>query len=106
MQPWGPAEATRKINGLSKDQQLNLSYTRHAKERLSERALVVSDVLYVLRNGFVYDPPENATVRSLYKYKIESQSPNSGARTVRLIAIPQEESKEIKVVTVMWRDEG
>jgi hypothetical protein len=105
MQPWKPAEATREINRIARDRLVGLSYTRHAVERLSERNLVVSDLLYVLRNGFVYEEPERATLLGLYKYKIEGQSPNSGARTLRVIAIPEERSLQIKVVTIMWRDE-
>jgi hypothetical protein len=105
MQPWNPAEATRSINSISREPQLSLSYTKHARERLSERGLVVSDVLYVLRHGFVYEDAEHATVAGLYKYKIESRSPNSGARTLRVVAIPDGKSLQIKIVTVMWRDE-
>lgn len=105
MQPWKPSEATREINRIAQNRELDLSYTKHAKDRLSERNLLISDLLYVLRNGFVYEDPEQATLPNLYKYKIEGQSPNSGARTLRIVAIPEEKSVQIKVVTIMWRDE-
>jgi hypothetical protein len=72
---------------------------------LGERHLIISDALYVLKNGFVYDDAVNSSVSGLYKYKVESQSPNSGARHLRVIAIPDDMSCQIKIVTVMWRDE-
>lgn len=104
-QPWSTADATIEINRMSKSATLKLSYTSHAKERLSERELLVGDALYVLKNGFVYDEPEPSTQVGLYKYKIESRTPNSNNRFVRAVVIPDEPSCHIKVVTLMWADE-
>ena len=104
-QPWTLADATRKIREISRARELELSYSRHAKDRLVERGLIVSDVLYVLRNGFVYDEPEESTVRGMFKYRIEAQSPNSARRFLRLVVVPDEVAKAIKLVTIMWRDE-
>jgi hypothetical protein len=61
-------------------------------------------VLFVLRQGYVYADPEPSTVSGLFKYKVEGQSPNSGARFLRMVVIPDRRASEIKVVTVMWRD--
>ncbi len=72
---------------------------------MNERGLIMSDVLFVLKHGFVYEEPEPSTVPGLFKYKVDSQSPNSGARFLRVVAIPDKESCQIKVVTIMWRDE-
>ena len=72
---------------------------------MNERGLLMSDLLFVLRHGFVYDEPEESTVNGLFKYSVESQSPNSGARFLRVVAIPDETSCQIKVITIMWRDE-
>ena len=104
-QPWSPPEATRSINGIARNKLCDLSYTFHAKERVEERGLLVSDVLFVLRNGHVYDAAEPSTLAGHYKYRIEGQSPNSGSRTVRVVVVPDTSSCQIKVVTVMWRDE-
>jgi hypothetical protein len=72
---------------------------------MSHRELLVGDVLYVLKHGFVLsDHPEPSTKPGLYKYEIESRTPNSGSRTVRVVAIPDASRIEIKVVTVMWVD--
>lgn len=71
-----------------------------------ERGLITSDLLFVLKNGFVYEPPEEeSTVKGFYKYKVESQSPNSGSRTLRVIVVPDPKSCQIKLITIMWRDE-
>jgi len=78
--------------------------TKHARVQAAERSLIASDVLYVLKNGFVYDEPQVSTQRGCYKYAIESRSPNSGSRTVRIITVPNDQSCTLKVVTVMWVD--
>lgn len=70
-----------------------------------ERDLLVSDVLFVLKHGFVYEPPEPSSRPELFRYKVETRTPNSGNRIVRVIAIPDEPRCWIKVVTVMWADE-
>ena len=60
-EPWSPAQATERIRELARDPQLNLSFRTHCTDQLADRNLIMSDLLYVLRNGFVYDPPEQAT---------------------------------------------
>ena len=64
----------------------------------------MSDVLYVLKQGFVYDEAQESSRPDCFKYKIETRSPNSGSRTVRVIALPDAVRCTIKVVTVMWVD--
>jgi hypothetical protein len=104
-QPWKPAKATNMINEISRHKMCDFSYKLHAKERMDERGLLVSDVLYVLRHGYVYAEPEASTLNGFYKYQVESQSPNSGARFLRVVAVPDAKSRQIKVITIMWRDE-
>lgn len=103
-QPWKPADATDAIRSISIDDALTLDFTAHAKSQMMERNLIVSDVLHVLKHGFVYEDPDNATQKDCFKYKVESRSPE-GARIVRVIAIPWNNPPEIKIVTVMWKDE-
>jgi len=98
-----PADATKLINGFAADREMQLTWSLHGKERLRERDLILADVLHVLRRGFVYEKPKNAS-RGFWKYKIEGQSPNSGGRTVRVVVIPAS-GPSLKIVTVMWRDE-
>jgi len=105
-QPWKPADATLIIRRLANDSKLKLQWTKHAKDRLSERDLIISDVLYVLKQGIVYEDGEQSTQPGLYKYLIESRAPNSGNRVVRLVVIPDEPRIWIKLVSVMWVDEA
>ncbi|MFK5600273.1 DUF4258 domain-containing protein [Methylobacterium sp. HMF5984] len=105
-QPWKPPEATIEIRKLARDERLPLTYTRHIRERMAERDLTTGDVLYVLKHGFVYEAPEESTRLRYYKYRIESRSPNSGSRAVRVVAIPDINNCEMKLVTVMYVDES
>jgi Domain of unknown function (DUF4258) len=104
-QPWKSADATDAIRSMGRNASLTLSYTVHAKERLAERNLIVSDVLYVLKNGFVYQDPKPATQPALYKYEMENRTPNSNNRIVRIVVIPNPAQCGVKVITVMWSDE-
>lgn len=104
-QPWKGANATDKIRHIGRGAKLDLSYSIHFKERLSERDLTMADVLYLLKNGFVYDAAEPATQPGLFKYKMETRTPNSGNRIVRLVVIPDAKKGWIKIITIMWADE-
>lgn len=72
---------------------------------MAARDLFMGDVLYVLKNGFVYASPMEATQPKLWKYAMESRTPNSGNRVVRVIIIPDLARIWAKIVTVMWVDE-
>ncbi len=65
----------------------------------------MSDVLYVLKNGFVYDEPEPSTRQGYNKYKIDSLCPNGGNRAVRIVVIPDKRACQLKIVSIMWVDE-
>lgn len=72
---------------------------------MGERGITTLDVMYVLKNGFVYDPPEPATRAGYYKYKMVNPTPNSNRREVRLVVMPSLQSAQAKIATVMWADE-
>ena len=72
---------------------------------MAERGITTLDVMYVLKNGFVYDPPEPATRVGYYKYKMVNPTPNSNRREVRLVVMPSPQSAQAKIATVMWADE-
>lgn len=82
---------------------LTLDWTRHAKERLRERDLLMGDALHVLRHGFVQPDPEESTAAGLFKYRMDATTPNSNGREVRLVVIPSTACR-INIVTVMWKD--
>lgn len=103
MGPFEPAAATRFIRGLYGGS-LELMYTKHARDRMAERDLIVSDLLHVIRHGFVYERGVQSTREGVYKYEMECVTPNSKGRTVRLVLIPLKKGG-IKIVTVMWADE-
>lgn len=102
-QPWPPDKATRYVRALASTD-FDLFFTKHARERLFERGLIVSDALHVCQNGTVFEQAVGATQSGLFKYQIECETPNSEGRTVRLVAIPDTREPAIKIVTVMWVD--
>src|SRR3954465_10219142 len=89
MEALRPAAATRFIRGKS-GPALGLRYTKHARERMLARGLIVSDVLHIIKYGFVHEEPQQSTREGLYRYKMECVTPNSNGRTVRLVLIPSE----------------
>lgn len=101
--PLSPREATELLRRIGKSDP-SLSWTKHAKERLRERGLLIGDVLHVLKHGFVHEAGEAATQPGCFKYKMESNTPNSAGRIVRIIVIPST-ANALKLVTVMWADE-
>jgi hypothetical protein len=103
-QPWNPAQATERIRAIAQGI-YDLWLTGHAKDQMEERELIVGDVQFLLRNGFVFDPPIPATRPDFFKYLMESKTPNSGARDVRVSVIPDWTTKALKIPTVMWKDE-
>jgi hypothetical protein len=103
-QPWIPADATDEIRAIAKRDDFGLVLTRHAREQMADRSLIASDILFVLKHGFVLSQAQESTRPDFHKYAIESRSPNSGSRTVRVICIPDPGRLQIKVVTVMWID--
>jgi hypothetical protein len=84
---------------------LEIALTKHAKERMRERDLIMGDILHLLKHGFVFEEAEESTQVGLYKYQMECTTPNSGGRTVVAVVIPYP-SALLKLVTVMWKDEA
>ncbi len=101
---WTAAEATKRINACAHSPRLNIARSKHAKEQLLDRSLIMGDLIHLLKTGFVYEEPEKTTREGFFKYRVEGKTPNSGARTVRAVVIPNGDCN-VKIVTVMWRDE-
>lgn len=104
-QPWKPRIATDEIRAIARSPRLALAYKLHAQDQLLERNITSSDVLFVLKFGFVLLEPESATRPGFYRYAIENKTPNSDSRDIRLIVIPDKKAVLVKIVTVMWVDE-
>lgn len=102
--PWPPGKATEELRRIAQ-QGFDFCWTAHARDQMEDRGLIVGDVVHVLKHGFVYDDAEPTTRGRYFKYKMESTTPNSGNRAVRIVVIPQRNPLTLKVVTVMWVDE-
>ena len=83
----------------------------HAKERMAQRSITMSDLLYLLKNGHVEPEREKATLpnknweqHKLWKYTITGYTPNSENRELQSIMIVPDAKGGIKIVTVMWKD--
>lgn len=102
---WTTATATDHIREIARSRHLKITYREHARERLAERDLIMSDALFVLKNGFVHVASEPSTRPGFNKYCMECRSPNSNGRDVRIVVIPDKKQCWLKIVTVMWVDE-
>jgi len=81
-----PAKATKEINKLASDPLCNLSKSPHAEDRLEERTILTGDLLYLLKNGFIYELAEASTRKDFWKYKIEGVTPTqTGAQSLLLL---------------------
>ena len=99
-----PRQATDTIRKKAQDDRFGIHMTEHARDRLSDRDLIMDDVLHVLKYGSVYKDGEDATRPGFFKYEMECETPNSANRSIKVVAIPDPKSAEVKVVSVMWAD--
>jgi len=104
-EPWEAADATTNIHRMAEEPSFSLQFKTHAKDRMADRNIIMSDILYVLKNGFVYEPPKPSTRNGYNKYAIECKTPNS-ERSIRLIVIPNMKTCKIKLISIMWVDEN
>ena len=104
-EPWTPAQATERIRAIAWSEAFCLTLTAHAEEQMEERGITTLDVLYVLKNGFIYDPPEPASRWGYFRYAMINPTPNSNRREVKVIVIPSMQAAQAKIATVMWADE-
>lgn len=104
--PWSPAEATTQIRRRAQDpNNLKFSFTGHFEERLNERGLLMGDMLHVLKFGYVYGEAQPAKTNGYFRYRVEGSTPNSNGRSVAVVVIPHPQATELKIVSIMWRDE-
>lgn len=104
-EPWNPTDATYALREIGKHPALSVAYKVHATQRLAKRGIIVSDILYLLRTGFVYSDARQATQPGYFKYQMEGLTPNSAGRRVGAVVIPNAQYMTVKVVTVFWVDE-
>ncbi len=104
-EPLSPAAATEHIRRIAQADDFTLTLSDHAKDRMDERSITSLDIMYVLKSGFIYDEPEDATRLGYFKYKMLNRTPNSNGREVEIVVIPSMHGPKAKVATVMWGDE-
>ena len=89
---------------LAIDDKTKWVLTGRVKERFQERNLLIADIRYLLKFGYVYDDAEESTKNGFWKYKVEGTTPNSETRTLLVMIIPDFQHRTIKMVTVHWKD--
>ena len=106
---------TGAINMIARNNDLDLCYTSHCRERMRERGITVSDILFVLKTGLVKQYQGKARHPSsdkVHRYLIVGEFLNGGKSNreiglVILVEINRFKQPAIKiqeVVTTMWRD--
>ena len=102
---WSAKQAEKHIHEYArKSSDFELAYTVHAKQRIEERDIIISDITYILIRGYIDEEPEESTRAGYCKYKMCGKSPNSNNREICLIIIPDPDKPAIKLVTIMWKD--
>lgn len=98
-----PTKATDFIRKIAKSDDFDIHYTKHAKERMYERDIILDDVLHVLNFGYIYKEGKKTTQKNHLSYEIECKSPTG--REIKVVFITDLKKAEIKIKTVMWKDE-
>ena len=73
-EPW-PARATERIRAIASSEDFTPSWKKHAREQLEERSLIMGDLLYLLRNGFVFENACPATRKPYWRYQNSMYNP-------------------------------
>lgn len=106
---------TGAINMMAQNDELDFCYTKHCKERMSERNITVLDVLHVLKTGMIESYQGKAshpTSDKVHKYKItgeylRDEKSNRQISLIILVEVDRFKQPAIKVqeiITSMWRD--
>lgn len=96
------------LNQAYRENQIDLVRpTKHYKKQLSDRGIIQSDILFLIKNSqhckFDYKGP---ATRNEHKYKLCGRTPNSDRRKICIVFIPGviNDRKGLKIITVMWQD--
>ena len=62
------------VNSMARSDNLDLCYTEHCVQRMQERDITVSDILYVLKTGIVeaYQGRAKPLSHKIYRYRTTS----------------------------------
>lgn len=99
------------INAMARSDDLDFCYTEHCLERMRERNITVSDLLFVLKTGTIeeYQGVAKHYSRKIHKYKITGTHlyKNREISLIILVEINRLKNPAIKlqdIVTTMWKD--
>ena len=99
------------INTMARCDDLDFCYTKHCIERMKEREIIISDLLYVLKTGVVeeYQGLAKHHCQKIHKYKITGQSlyKERDISLIVLVEVNRLKNPAIKIqeiVTTMWKD--
>ena len=106
---------TGTINTMARNGMFDLCYTGHCVERMKERNITVSDIVFVLKNGIIeayQGQAEHESSKKIHKYKITGPylGDDAGDRNISLIILVEVDRfknpaiKVQKIITTMWRD--
>jgi hypothetical protein len=91
--------ATDALRAIAHLPDMTLAYRKHAVDRLQQRGL------FVLKHGFILEPPVPFGDSGAMAYAMECVCPNGSDRKVRVIVVPDRAKAYLEIVTVMWVDE-
>lgn len=81
----------------------SLLLTKHARQRMKERKIDISDVMMVLKTGNIFDEPEPHPVTGEWVYKVEGK--NIDGENISVNVTLKEDSGKIVIITV-YRSKG
>lgn len=93
-EPLDPGSATDLIRGIQRD---GIGLSKHARIRMKERGFTLSELLLVLSNGTVTEPPVFDEVFENYKYRISGPTLDDDIATAIVVILTK---SSILVLTV------
>lgn len=102
---------TGTINAMARSTDLDLCYTAHCLDRMRERNITVSDLLFVLKAGTIeeYQGQAKHNSNKIHKYKMTGLHlyTNREISLILLVEIGRLKNPAIKlqeIITTMWKD--
>lgn len=100
------------INYMARHGDLDLCYTAHCLQRMRERGITISDLLFVLKTGVIVEyqgVAKHASYGKIHKYKITGchLQRNREISLVILVEVDRFKRPAIKlqeIITTMWED--
>lgn len=103
--PMAPQTAENWFRRLAERGALRLSFTLHARQRLTERGVAIEGVHRLIRTGTVPVKPRRVDGLGRSKYAIEGEAGEDDPRRLRIVVIAAPRSPDVRVVTAMWVEE-